>query len=95
MLYRKHYEEHYDIDDPRYVALLKINHPEAEVSGTFTELSSSSLVSGEISSKIGGESIQSSINSRKSKASSFDVFCLTFLFFLVSSQELKVEAGQL
>ena len=48
-LYKKRYEEHYDIDDPGYVAWLKINHPEAEVSGTFTESSSSSLVSGEIS----------------------------------------------
>ena len=55
------------------IMILKINHPEAEVSCTFTESSSSSLVSGKISSKIGGESIQSSINSRKSKASSSDV----------------------
>ena len=42
-LYRKRYEEHYDIDDPGYLAWLKINHPEADVSGG--TLSSSSLAS--------------------------------------------------
>ena len=55
------------------MAWLKINHPEAEVNGTFTESSLSSLVSGQKTLKIGGESIQSSSNSRKSKASSSDV----------------------
>ena len=53
-------------------AWLRINHPEAEVSGTFSE-SSSSLVSGFRSSKSGCGSIQSSTNSSKSKASSSDV----------------------
>ena len=71
-LYKKQYEEHHDIADPSYVAWLRINHPEAEVSGTFSE-SSSSLVSGSRSSKSGCGSIQSSTNSSKNKASSSDV----------------------
>ena len=74
-LYRKRYEEHYDIHDPSYVAWLKINHPEAEVSESLSE-TSSSLVSGNHvshSSKYGCESIHSSTNSSKSKTSSSDV----------------------
>ncbi len=69
-LYRKRYEEQYDIDDPGFVAWLKINHPEAEVSSTFTESSTSSLVSGEQCSR---SSERSSESSSKSKASSSDV----------------------
>ena len=63
-LYRIRYEEQYDIDDPGYVAWLKINHPEAEVSDMFTE-SSMSLVSEEqrSRSKSGCDSTQSSTKS--------------------------------
>ena len=67
-LYRKWYEEQYDIDDPNYVAWLKINHPEAEVSSTFTELSSS-VVSGEQGSRSSkSESVQSSPNCKSSSS---------------------------
>ena len=45
-LYKKHYEEGYNLDDPSYTAWLKINHP-TEVCSNTTK-SSSSLVSGEL-----------------------------------------------
>ena len=45
-LYKKRYEEGYDLDDPSYTAWLKINHP-TEVCSNTTK-SSSSLVSGEL-----------------------------------------------
>ena len=70
-LYRKRYEEQYDLDDPSYVAWLKINHPEDAVSAV---TGSSSLPSAEqqsYSSKSGGDNIQSS-SSHKSKVSCTD-----------------------
>ena len=45
-LYKKRYEEGYDLDDPSYTAWLKINHP-TEVCSNTTK-SSSSLVSGKL-----------------------------------------------
>ena len=87
-LYRKRYEKKYDIhDDP---AWLKINPPEAEVSSTFTE-SSSSLVSGEHSSKRGCERIQYSTDS---KASSSDVLS-EVLVLPRPIARAKVEASRL
>ena len=64
-LYKKRYEEGYDVDDPDYLAWLKINHP-TEVSSTTTK-SSSSLVSGE-----NLKDSKSSSASGKSKVSSSD-----------------------
>jgi len=46
-LYKKRYEEGYDLDDPSYTAWLKINHPTEVCSNTAK--SSSSLVSGQLS----------------------------------------------
>ena len=65
-LYRKRYEEGYDVDDPGYTTWLKINHP-AEVSSACTGSSSSSVVTASQSSKTGFQS--SSIT----KTSSADV----------------------
>ena len=45
-LYKKHYEEGYDLDDPSYTAWLKINHPTEVCSNT---AKSSSLVTGVLS----------------------------------------------
>ena len=45
-LYKKRYEEGYDLDDPSYTAWLKINHPTEVCSNT---ANSSSLVSGVLS----------------------------------------------
>ena len=47
-LYQKRYEEGYDLDDPRYKAWLKINHP-TEVCSNIAKSSSFSFVSGELS----------------------------------------------
>ena len=42
-LFAKRFEEQYDVfDDPEYVAWLKINHPEFNVSGTLSDISSNS-----------------------------------------------------
>ena len=46
-LYKKHYKEGYNLDDPGYTAWLKIYHPTEVCSNTMK--SSSSLVSGELS----------------------------------------------
>ena len=64
-LYKKCYEEGYDLDDPSYTAWLKINHP-TEVCSNTTK-SSSSLVSGELS--IGS---RASADSGKTKLSGGD-----------------------
>ena len=64
-LYKKRYEEGYDLDNPDYLAWLKINYP-TEVSSTTTK-SSSSLVSGEYL-----KDSKSSSASGKSKVSSSD-----------------------
>ena len=64
-LYKKCYEEGYDLDDPSYTAWLKINHP-TEVCSNTTK-SSSSLVSGELS--IGS---RASADSGKTKLSGDD-----------------------
>ena len=58
-LYKKRYEEGYDLDDPSYAAWLKINHP-TEVCSNTTKSSSS------------GELLKSSQDSEKSKLSSGD-----------------------
>ena len=65
-LYRKRYEEGYDVDDPGYIAWLKINHP-ADVSSSCTGSSSSSVVTASQSSKTGLRS------SSSTKSSSADV----------------------
>lgn len=39
-LYRKRFEEGYNVSDPEYIAWLRINHPEFDVSGTFSDSSS-------------------------------------------------------
>ena len=64
-LYKKRYEEGYDLDDPSYTAWLKINHP-TEVCSNTTK-SSSSLVSGELLKES-----RDSADSGKSKLSSGD-----------------------
>ena len=65
-LYRKRYEEGYDVDDPGYIAWLKINHP-ADVSSICTGSSSSSVVTASQSSTTGLRS------SSSTKSSSADV----------------------
>ena len=64
-LYKKRYEEGYDLDDPSYTVWLKINHP-TEVCSDTTK-SSSSLVSGELLKES-----RESVDSGKSKLSSGD-----------------------
>ena len=64
-LYKKRYEEGYNLDDPSYTAWLKINHPTEVCSNTVK--SSSSLVSGELS-----KTSRDSVNSGKLKLSSGD-----------------------
>ena len=41
LLFRRRYEENYNVGDPEYIAWLRINHPEFNVSGSFSETSSS------------------------------------------------------
>ena len=48
-LYKKRYEEGYDLNDPGYIAWLKINHPTEFCSNTAK--SSSSLVSSVLSTE--------------------------------------------
>ena len=45
-LYQERYEEKYDLNDPGYVAWLKINHPDVEVSTTLSESSAGRHSSG-------------------------------------------------
>ena len=70
-LYKKWYKKGYNVDNPEYIAWLKINHP-AEVNSicTVSSSSSSSVIIGSHSSKIG---FQSSTCSSKSKTLSADV----------------------
>ena len=41
LLFQRRYEENYNVGDPEYIAWLRINHPEFNVSGSFSETSSS------------------------------------------------------
>ena len=41
LLFQLRYEENYNVGDPEYIAWLRINHPEFNVSGSFSETSSS------------------------------------------------------
>lgn len=67
-VYRKRYKEGYDVDDPGYIAWLKINHP-AEVSSICTGSSSSSVVTASHSSKT---DLLSPCYSSQAKSSSAD-----------------------
>ena len=83
-LYKKRYEEGYDLEDPGYVAWLKINHP-TEVCSIATKSSSDSgrLLLKEI------HPIQESLSRR------VVMLCLRFLFFHPPYQDPRVNASLL
>ena len=85
-LYKKYYEEGYDLDDPSYTAWLKIDHP-TEVCSNTTK-SSSSLVSSELL-----KDSRTSSDSGKSKLSIGDA--LRSLLYHTLYQEPKANASLL
>ena len=79
-LYQKRYEEKYDIEDPGYVAWLKINHPELNVSGSFSDSSSEKF---------------SHLSSVKSKSSSCSSDILSELLVLPEAKIARKRKGGL